>query len=116
LTSLRDLGELQVIRIMERAFGTSPKTIVGFGDDISVVKLFPHRLAVLKTDMLVGSTDVPPGMTMRQAARKAVVANVSDLAAKGARPFAGLVALGLPPNLTKQDIQGISVPNCRRRH
>ena len=93
---------------MECAFGTSPRTIVGFGDDISVVKLSPNRLAVLKTDMLVGSTDVPPGMTMRQAARKAVVANVSDLAAKGVRPFAGLVALGLPPNLTKQDIQGIA--------
>ena len=97
-----------MIRIMERAFGTSPKTIVGFGDDISVVKLCPDRLAVLKTDMLVGSTDVPPGMTMRQAARKAVVANVSDLAAKGVRPFAGLVALGLPSNLTKRDVQGIA--------
>jgi len=106
--SLRDLGELQVIRIMERTFGTSTRTVVGFGDDISVVKLTPNRLAVLKTDMLVGSTDVPPGMTMRQTARKAVVANVSDLAAKGARPYAGLVALGLPPNLTKQDIQGIA--------
>ena len=97
-----------MIRIMEGAFGTSPKTIVGFGDDISVVKLCPDRLAVLKTDMLVGSTDVPPGMTMRQAARKAVVANVSDLAAKGVRPFAGLVALGLPSNLTKRDVQGIA--------
>jgi thiamine-monophosphate kinase len=47
-------------------------------------------------------------MTMRQAARKAVVANVSDLAAKGAKPYAGLVALGLPANLTSRDVREIA--------
>jgi thiamine-monophosphate kinase len=47
-------------------------------------------------------------MTMKQAARKAVVANVSDLAAKGVRPLAGLVALGLPRNLSKVDVESIA--------
>ncbi len=108
MISLRELGELQVIRILERSLGTSRLAVVGFGDDISAIKLPNRKVAVLKTDMLVGSTDVPPGMTMRQAARKAVVANVSDLAAKGVRPLAGMVALGLPADLTKQDIQGIA--------
>ena len=102
--SLKELGELEIIRIVERFLGTSPRTVVGFGDDVSAVRLAKHQVAVLKTDMLVGSTDVPPGMSMRQAARKAVVANVSDLAAKGARPIAGLVALGLPSTLTKKDV------------
>jgi thiamine-monophosphate kinase len=108
LTSLRELGELRIIRILERSLGTSQDTVVGFGDDVSAVKLPDGKVAVLKTDMLVGSTDIPPGMTMRQAARKAVVANVSDLAAKGTRPLAGIVALGLPASLTKKDIQGIA--------
>jgi len=89
---------------MERSLGKSRRDAVGFGDDVSAVRLSKNRLAVLKTDMLVGSTDVPPGMTLRQAARKAVIANVSDLAAKGVRPFAGLVALGLPTTLTTHDI------------
>jgi len=106
--SLKQLGELGVIRIMERSFGSSRRAVVGFGDDISAVKLSNHRLAILKTDMLVGSTDVPPGMTLRQAARKAVVANVSDLAAKGVRPYAGIVALGLPAALTKKDVQELA--------
>lgn len=105
---MRELGELRIIEIMERKLGTSSKTVVGFGDDVSVVKLTEGKVAVLKTDMLVGSTDVPSGMTMRQIARKAVVANVSDLAAKGIRPLAGLVALGLPARLSKQDVQGIA--------
>ena len=81
---------------------------MGFGDDVSAVRLAKHQVAVLKTDMLVGSTDVPPGMGLRQTARKAVVANVSDLAAKGARPIAGIVALGLPSTLTKRGVMEIA--------
>ena len=108
MPSLRQLGELGIIQIMEDTLGNSPRTVVGFGDDVSVVYLTNRKVAVLKTDMLVGSTDIPPGMTMRQTARKAVVANVSDLAAKGVRPLAGLVALGLPAKLSRQDVKGIA--------
>ena len=108
LGSLRELGELGVIRIFERTLGRSQRTVVGFGDDISAVKLGGRRVLVLKTDMLVGSTDVPPGMSMRQVARKAVVANVSDMAAKGVRPVAGLVALGLPAHMTESDVTGLA--------
>jgi thiamine-monophosphate kinase len=108
LSSLRALGELRIISILERALGTSALTVVGFGDDISAVRLSKRQIAVLKTDMLVGSTDIPPGMSMKQAARKAVMANVSDLAAKGIRPLAGIVALGLPAYLTRRDVHGIA--------
>ena len=106
--TLSSLGEVQIIQIMERAFGESSKTVVGFGDDVSAVRLSAGKIAVLKTDMFVGSTDLPPGMTFRQAAWKAVVANVSDLAAKGVRPMAGLVALGLPRSLNKSDVEEIA--------
>jgi thiamine-monophosphate kinase len=108
LPSLRDLGELRIVDLLERALGRSPSTVIGFGDDVSAIRLSRGKVGVLKTDMLVGSTDVPPGMMMRQAARKAVVANVSDLAAKGVRPLAGLVALGLQRSLTKHDVQQIA--------
>lgn len=108
MASLKDLGELGVIEILERALGTSALTVVGFGDDVSAVRLARGQVGVLKTDMLVGSTDVPPGMTMKQAAKKAVVANVSDLAAKGVRPLAGMVALGLPSDLTEREVREIA--------
>ena len=88
--------------------GRSERDVVGFGDDVSAIKLPNSRLAVLKTDMLVGSTDIPNGMTLEQAARKAVVANVSDLAAKGVRPYAGLVALGLPATLSEHNVRQIA--------
>ncbi len=80
--------------------------LVPLGDDVSVSKI-GTSFAVLKADMLVGKTDVPPQMTFWQAARKAVVMNISDLAAKGATPLALLASLGIPTNLTKRDIEQI---------
>ena len=57
--------------------------------------------------MLIGRTDVPSGMSFWHAARKAVIMNVSDLAAKGVQPIAILASLGIPRGLTKEDIEEI---------
>ncbi len=80
---------------------------VPFGDDVSAYSLGNDRLAVLKTDMLVDKTDMPKGMSLWQAARKAVVMNVSDFAAKGVKPAAAMVALGLPRNLSRKQIEQV---------
>jgi len=80
---------------------------ISFGDDVSAVDVGHGTLAVIKTDMLVGKTDAPPGMSFWQAARKAVVMNVSDLAAKGVQPIAILASLGIPTGLTERDIEEI---------
>ena len=76
-----------------------PNMPVPFGDDVSAVELTKTKVAVLKTDMLVGKTDVPTEMSLFQAARKALVMNISDFASKGVQPTAALVALGLPSKL-----------------
>jgi len=81
---------------------------VPFGDDVSAVNIGTGRIAVLKTDMLVGITDVPRGMSLWQAARKAVVMNVSDFAAKGVKPVAALVSLGLQKEFTRKDVEEIA--------
>ena len=75
-----------------------------FGDDVSAVEIGNNLVAVLKTDMLVAATDVPPKMSFWQAARKAVVMNVSDFAAKGVKPEALLVSLGIPGKLARKDV------------
>src|SRR3989441_7805307 len=90
-----DLTEREVTGILKRRFESKPKLPLGFDDDVAAFPISRRRLVVLKTDMLVGSTDVPPGMTLGQAARKAVVATVSDFAAKGVQPRGLLVSLGL---------------------
>ena len=50
---------------------------------------------------------MPPDMSLRQAARKAVVMNVSDFASKGVEPVAVLASLGLPKGLKEEDIREI---------
>jgi len=98
------LGERKIIDMILKRLQQMPHMPIPFGDDASAVDLGNGRLAVIKTDMLVGKTDVPPKMNMRQAARKAVVMNISDLAAKGVKTTALLVSLGVPRDLLEKDI------------
>jgi thiamine-monophosphate kinase len=102
-----ELGEHEVIRIIQSHL-TLPKMPIPFGDDVSAVQLDGNKVAVLKTDMLVGKTDVPEQMSLYQAARKAIVMNVSDFASKGVQPVAALVALGLPGMFAQKDIEAIA--------
>jgi len=107
LSTAEELGERKIIDLILNCLDRMPNVPVPFGDDVSAVDIGNGKLAVIKTDMLVGKTDVPPHMTLRQAARKAVVMNISDLAAKGVQPLALLASIGVPRNLTKKDIQQI---------
>jgi thiamine-monophosphate kinase len=101
------LGERKIIEIIQSHLDTMPEIPIPFGDDVSAYDLGNGKLAILKTDMLVDKTDVPKGMTLWQAARKAVVMNVSDFAAKGVKPLVMLVSLGLPRNMVEKDIREI---------
>jgi thiamine-monophosphate kinase len=103
-----DLGERRIIDIIARYLEGMPNLPVPFGDDVSAVSLDQKQVAVLKTDMLVGKTDVPPTMSLWQASRKAVVMNISDFASKGVEPTAALVSLGLPRGFMQKDIEEIA--------
>jgi len=67
-------------------------------DDAALMSPRPGEDLVLTTDALVAGvhflTDDPPGAI----ARKALRVNLSDLAAKGARPLGFLLTLALPPD------------------
>jgi thiamine-monophosphate kinase len=101
------MGERRIIKTIQEQLDQMPNMPIPFGDDVSAVSLGNNMLAVLKTDMLVGKTDIPKTMTLWQAARKAVVMNISDFAAKGVKPQALIVSLGLPRGLRKRDTEEI---------
>lgn len=109
MAKISDLGERKVIERIINNLEKPPKMEIPFGDDVAAISLNRDILAVLKIDMLVGETDVPPGMTLRQAARKAVVMNISDFAAKGVKPKAVLASLGLPRSMTENDAEEIGL-------
>jgi len=104
---VEELGERKIIDLILECLDQMPNMPVPFGDDVSAIDIGRGKLAVIKTDMLVGKTDVPKGMSLWQAARKAVVMNISDLAAKGVQPFALLASIGITRGLSKKDIQQI---------
>jgi thiamine-monophosphate kinase len=62
-------------------------------------------VVVLKSDMLVQSTDIPPTMRPWQIARKSVVACVSDMSAKGIDPpYLCLISIGIPSTFSEGQI------------
>jgi len=98
------LAERKIIELISSKIEKHPRMAIPFGDDISAIEIGEDIVAVLKTDMLVAGTDVPRGMSFWQAARKAVVMNVSDFAAKGVKPEAMLVSLGIPEKLAERKV------------
>src|SRR3989442_12106112 len=102
------LTEREIIGVLRRRLDSQPKLPLRLDDDVAAFPISQGRLVVLKTDMLVGSTDVPRGMKLGQAARKAVVATVSDFAAKGVQPRGLLISLGIPPPVRLWSVREIA--------
>jgi thiamine-monophosphate kinase len=79
--------------------GDAPGVRLGPGDDAALVEFGPH-LGVLTADMLVEDVHFDLGMVSpRDLGYKAVVSNLSDVAAMGGSPRYALVSLALPPDI-----------------
>ena len=88
MSTVNTLGERKAIKLIIDRLERDPEELLGLGLDDAVAKeTAGGQVLVAHTDMFAAGTDMPPGMSYRQAARKVVVANVSDLAAKGAKPL-----------------------------
>ena len=94
------LDETEIIKIFQRKLGR--KNFVS--EDVETFKLNKPNI-VAKTDTLVQSTDIPPKMNLGEAARKSVVACVSDFAAKGVKPEFGIISVNFPSNITRARIE-----------
>jgi thiamine-monophosphate kinase len=100
---LRDLGEFGLIDRIERAvrrLGAAPGVVIGVGDDAAVLRPKPREDVVVTTDALVEGVHFRwDTQGPRNIGRRALVANLSDLAAMGARPLGFTCALAAPPSL-----------------
>jgi thiamine-monophosphate kinase len=109
---LGDLGELGAIARIERAarsaLGRSPSVALGIGDDAAILRLRRGEDAVATTDALVEGVHFRfASQSPRAIGRRALVANLSDLAAMGARPLGCLLALAAPPELPLATFDGL---------
>lgn len=90
------MGEFELIeRIRERA-RPGPGVILGIGDDAAVVAPTAGHELVLTTDSLVIGRHFTAGWPAADVGHLAAHANLSDLAAMGAKPRWALLALTLP--------------------
>lgn len=93
-------GEDRLISRYFKPLATHPGAL-GLNDDAAFIAPPPGCDLVLKTDAIVGGVhffpDDPPG----QLARKALRVNLSDLAAKGAKPLGYLLSLILPNDVSE---------------
>jgi thiamine-monophosphate kinase len=80
----------------------------GLLDDAAVISPSTGTELVVKTDTIVSGVDFPPDTAPVFIARKAVRVNLSDLAAKGARPRAYLVDLVVPAAIDETWIAGFA--------
>ncbi|HDM92499.1 MAG TPA: thiamine-phosphate kinase [Candidatus Korarchaeota archaeon] len=76
-------------------------------DDAAALEL--RGTYVVNVDTVSEGSDLLPGMTLRQLARKIVVQTFSDIAAKGAKPAYFLISLCLPRKARKEDIDEIAL-------
>ncbi|UCF78525.1 MAG: thiamine-phosphate kinase [Candidatus Eiseniibacteriota bacterium] len=104
------VGETRLVeRILSRFARARGKGVVtGPGDDGAVIELVRGKRLVLTTDMLVEGTHFVLGWSSPYAVGfKAVTANLSDVAAMGARPLGIVVSLGIPSSLPVRAVDRI---------
>jgi thiamine-monophosphate kinase len=97
------IGELG---LLEHLFQFCPSDLVG--DDAAVVDVPPGRRLVVTTDVLVDGVHFSDRTTSPEdIGWRAIAANLSDLAAMGARPEGVTVGLSLPGTTNLQWIEGV---------
>lgn len=91
-----DVGEQELLTAIGKVLsGAGPEVLVGVGDDAAVVRPGPGDL-VITTDVMVEGTHFDRARTSaRDLGYKAIVVNVSDIAAMGASPRTAVCALTL---------------------
>ena len=97
-------------RLIARYFqpiATDPGAL-GLSDDAAFIKPPPGCDLVLKTDAIIGGVHFFAEDAARDVARKALRVNLSDLAAKGAKPLGFLLSLALPKEIGDDWLSGFA--------
>ena len=103
------LGEFGLIERLTRIVGAedSPDLIVGPGDDAAVWRFGSDYLIATTDAMVEGVHFLPESNHWEDIGWKALVANVSDIAAMGGTPLFALVTLALPPQTPAETMDAI---------
>ncbi len=99
---MKKLDEASIIEVFQKGLDKEKSD----SEDVEVFNLGKNKI-VAKTDTLVQSTDIPHKMKLSDAARKSIVACVSDFASKGVKPAYGMISINLPKTISRSKINEI---------
>ncbi|MGH7201708.1 MAG: thiamine-phosphate kinase, partial [Planctomycetaceae bacterium] len=90
-------GEFEFIERVRARAAAHPRVVLGIGDDAAVLRFPDPADCLVAVDLLIEGVhfSLPPA-TARQAGRKALAVNLSDIAAMAGRPLAAVVSLAAP--------------------
>jgi thiamine-monophosphate kinase len=100
-------GEDRLIARYFQPIATHPGAL-GLSDDAAFIKPPPGCDLVLKTDAIIGGVHFFAEDAADDVARKALRVNLSDLAAKGAKPLGFLLSLALPKETADDWLSGFA--------
>jgi len=103
------MKELELIKYIQKKAGKSGKGVqTGIGDDCAVLDYNSKEYLLWATDMLVENTHFKLKTTdLKAIGRKAVMVNVSDIAAMGGMPKHILISIGVPEKIKSEEIKKI---------
>jgi thiamine-monophosphate kinase len=100
-------GEDRLIARFFAPIATHPGAL-GLSDDAAFIKPPPGCDLVLKTDAIIGGVHFFADDAAQSVASKALRVNLSDLAAKGAKPLGFLLSLALPKEIGDEWLSGFA--------
>jgi len=103
---IRDLGEFGLIaRIKDRLPTLPPSVIKGIGDDAAVSSLSSGKQLVTTVDLLIEGVHFEFSfLSPYLLGRKSLSANISDIAAMGAKPRFAFLSLAIPESMKIEDL------------
>ena len=100
---MKKLSENEIINIFQTKLGN--KKFIS--EDVEKFTLGKTKI-IAKTDTMVQSTDIPHKMRLTDAARKSIIACVSDFACKGVKPKYGIISVNLPKSISRKEVNDIA--------
>lgn len=107
MTTLHQLGERGLIRLLVPGLPRRPNVVVPAGDDCAVVRLDARWDGVAKSDAVVEGVHFEPAAPAARIGHKALARVLSDFAAMGAEPHFVLVNLVAPASTPVRRIQQV---------
>lgn len=112
IMKISEIGESGIINRIRKRFekrNQRNKSIVaGIGDDAAAVNCSNSRLLLVTTDTIVENVHFSNrNMSVEQIGRKAMVSNISDIAAMGGIPTFAVVSLAIPVDNTVKTVDNL---------